>query len=271
MGSNTIALLTDFGLHDWFIGVMKGVMLSINPDASFVDISHAVPRHDVGAASFALMASYRYLPPGSVAVVVVDPGVGSGRRILCARSAERTFVAPDNGIIADLLELEGYTVLVSVENDAYFVKPVSATFHGRDIFAPVAAHLSLGLDPRELGPEVTDYRRLGIPSPQVESSSVVSSVRWIDAFGNLITDCPAGLLDDLEESWGRDLTVGSGVKGERQHLKIVACYEAVEPGGLLAIRGSSGYLEISARETSAAEILGLQVGDSLTLQKGTDL
>jgi S-adenosylmethionine hydrolase len=271
MDSNTIALLTDFGLHDWFVGVMKGVMLSINPGASVVDISHAVPRHDVGAASFALMASYRYLPAGSVAVVVVDPGVGTERPILCARSAGRIFVAPDNGIIAGLLELEGHTTLVSVENDTYFLKPVSATFHGRDIFAPVAAHLSLGLDPRKLGPEVTDYRRLEIPSPQVRSSSVVGSVRWIDSFGNLITDYPAGLLDELEERWGRDLSVGSMEKGERHSLRIVACYESVEPGGLLAIRGSSGYLEISARERSAAEILGIQVGDGLTLQQSADL
>jgi S-adenosylmethionine hydrolase len=270
MRSNAVALLTDFGLHDWFVGVMKGVVISINPDASIVDISHEIPRQNIVAGSFALAASYSYLPVGSVTAVVVDPGVGTRRRVLCARSAGRLFLAPDNGVLSGLMAREGRAKLVSVENDTYFFKPVSSTFHGRDIFAPVAAHLSLGVHMEDLGPEIGDCLRLEIPSPQTEGDLLAISVQWIDGFGNVITNCPSVLVDEIEARWGGELSIGAGAEaGEAQvdlrDIKIAASYEAVGPGQLLAIRGSSGYLEISVRQGSAAEILGIAIGDKLHL------
>jgi S-adenosylmethionine hydrolase len=267
MRSDVVALLTDFGLHDWFVGAMKAVVLSTNPKVSIIDLSHEVPRHNVAAASFALLACYRYLPTQTITAVVVDPGVGTERRILAAESASRLFVAPDNGVLSRMLDREGYDRLVSVENDAYFLTPVSSTFHGRDIFAPVAGHLSLGLDMADLGVEVTAYERLETPSPRIEDDLLVSSVQWIDSFGNLITDCPVEMVDDLEKRWGRHLTISGTEEGRGRNIKIVSSYETVGPGGLLAIRGSSGYLEISVRGRSAAESLGLVVGDRVELGK----
>ena len=208
---STIGLLTDFGSGDWYVGVMKGVILSVNPQAAIVDISHAVPRHDVGAASFALLASYKYLPDNAIIVTVVDPGVGTERRIICAKSAGRFFLAPDNGVLTGVLEREGYEEIVSVENESLFLKPVSSTFHGRDVFAPVAGHLSLGLGIAELGPGTADFATITVPRPQVGADHATVTIQWIDSFGNLITDCSGDLVEELVRRWGAaGIDLGSG-------------------------------------------------------------
>ena len=166
-----IALITDFGTDDVYVGVMKGAILSVNPGAEIVDITHSIPRHDVQAASSTLLASHSFFPEGSVFVAVVDPGVGGARAVICARSGGKLFLAPDNGILGPLLDEKGCDKLVRVENQDLFLKPVSSTFHGRDIFAPVAARLSAGLDMDELGPEAAGYIRLdrtGIRRPAKE-------------------------------------------------------------------------------------------------------
>jgi S-adenosylmethionine hydrolase len=258
-----IALLTDFGLDDWYVGVMKGVILSIDPVATLIDLTHSVPPQDIEAANFAILASYRYMPEGSLIVIVVDPGVGGERDILCAETAGYLFLFPDNGVLTELLEREGSKRLVKVENTDFFLEPVSSTFHGRDIFAPVAAHLSLGLAMDELGPPVDAYNRIDISGAQLGDREITAHVRWVDRFGNLITDCSAGMVADAVETWGRltlDLGSGAGVP-------IVDAYEGVGLGSPLGILGSSGYLEVSIREGDAAEELGLTLGDVIILRK----
>jgi len=261
--SDHIALLTDFGLSDWYVGVMKGVILSINPAAVIIDLAHSVPPQDIQAASFVLLASYKYLPAGAIVVVVVDPGVGGERKILCAESAGRRFVFPDNGVLTEVLDREGIVKMVSVENREFFLELVSNTFHGRDIFASVAAHLSLGVEIERLGPATEQWLRIEIPNPETWEDGATAHVRWVDGFGNLITDCSAGLLEELLSKWG-GASVDLGARGEAQ---IVSAYEAVEHNRALAIIGSSGYLEVSIRGDNAAQTLGLGLGDRITVRR----
>jgi S-adenosylmethionine hydrolase len=240
---------------------MKGVVLSINPQATVIDISHHVPRHDVVAASFALLASYRYQPAGTVVVVVVDPGVGTARRIICARAADRVFLAPDNGVLTGVLTREPPVEMVCVENEAYFLGAVSTTFHGRDIFAPVAAHLSLGVPLARLGCKTEAFHRKQVAEPRVEGRAAAGVVVWVDGFGNLITNLTDTLVGDLSGRWGGMLVqVGKG-----QPFAIARNYESVESSALLGIIGSSGYLEISVREGNAAQVLGVGIGERVSL------
>ena len=261
--ASPVALLTDFGTDDWYVGTMKGVILAVNPEARIIDVTHGVPPQDVDAAGFAALVSCRYLPPESTVVIVVDPGVGGGRAILCARSGGRFFVFPDNGVLTEVLDRDGLDLLVRVENRRFFREPVSSTFHGRDIFAPVAAHLSLGLSPCDLGPEVDNFVRRRIPGPQVGGDHVTARIRWIDRFGNLITDCPADLVDQMSGKWG-EAVVDLGAHGAAAPVRT---YEAAQPGRPLAIIGSSGFLEISVREGDAARTLGLHLGDAVTIRR----
>ena len=260
MKRSVIALITDFGLNDVYVGVMKGVMLSINPDAVIVDITHSIPRHDIAAGSYALRAAYGFFPEGTVFVIVVDPGVGGKRPIICARSGGRYFLAPDNGVLGALLSEEGYESLVRVEREDLYLKPVSSTFHGRDIFAPVAAHLSEGLDIRSLGEATADFVRVEIPEAETGREGIVADVRWVDIFGNVVTSVTARTAREVVGKWA-----GIAIRGKRERFPLVESYEALMPGGLLAIVGSSGFLEISVREGSAAERLGLAAGERIVL------
>lgn len=266
-----IALITDFGLDDVYVGVMKGVILSINPAARIVDITHSIPRHDVRAASHALLASCRFFPEGSIIVVVVDPGVGGKRRIICAKSDGRYFLAPDNGVLGAMLSERGYDSLVTVEREDLRLVPVSLTFHGRDIFAPVAAHLSKGMDIGALGAPIADFARLEMPGARFESGRVMTEIRWVDSFGNIVTNVAASTVRDVMGGWaGMIVEVGVGEeKAGRDVLRLplVEAYEMVPPGSLLAIVGSSGFLEISVREGSAGDRLSVTVGDSLLIRE----
>jgi S-adenosylmethionine hydrolase len=259
-----IALLTDFGLDDWYVGVMKGVILTVNPEARIVDVTHGIPRHDVLAASFALLVSYPYLPRGTIFIVVVDPGVGTARRILCTRTAGRYFIAPDNGILTGLVSRVSPDKMVSVENQEYFLRPLSSTFHGRDIFAPVAARLSQGVSIDEFGPRIREFHKVEVPGPAVETASATATVVWVDSFGNLITNCRGGVVEDLAGRWGRVVVQA----GSQPPFPVVAGYETVEPGLPLGIIGSSGYLEISIREASAEMRFGLGLGAEVHLLPG---
>jgi S-adenosylmethionine hydrolase len=261
MAPRIVALMSDFGLDDWYVGVMKGVVLSVNPQATVIDLVHTIPRHNVATASFALLASYRYLPPEAVVVVVVDPGVGTERKILCAEAAGRVFLAPDNGVLTGVLLKEGHSRIVSVENDEFFLKPPSSTFHGRDIFASVAGHLSLGLDIDRVGPEIRDFKKVAVSAPKVSDDSVTVTVEWIDSFGNVVTNCDGALAAELKARWGKFSMAGRG----EGPLSIVESYESVAKGELLGIIGSSGYLEISVREGRACDRLGLTIGSALRL------
>ena len=253
-----VTFTTDFGLNDPFVGIMHGVVLNIHPETTIVDISHAVASYDVFAGALTIAQSYRFFPARTVHVVVVDPGVGSKRRPIIAETDSSLFVAPDNGVLSLVEAGEEKFVVRHVTAERYFLYPVSQTFHGRDVFAPVAGWLSNGVRPEEFGPEISDYVRL--PLRQVEivgENSLRGEVIKIDKFGNLITnigemDAPA--LFQSDEPAVSILIAGQTI------TRVCESYAEGEGDEVFAIIGSSGYLEIAARQASAAEKLGAVVG-----------
>ena len=266
-----ITLLTDFGTTDSFVGIMKGVILQINPQAAIVDISHDIDPQDIAQAASEVPAYYRYFPDDTVHIVVVDPGVGSDRSVVAMRTPGHTFVAPDNGVLSMVFQehLQMETAIVRVTNEHYFRHPVSRTFHGRDIFAPVAAHLSLGLPLEKLGHPITpgEITTLTIPRPRLlENGSLRGSIVSVDRFGNLITDI------DLETvlRYFPDVVWNSiaFTAGKRTITGIVESYSAVATGQPLVLIGSRGFLEISVNGGSAAGLLGLERGDHFTIRSG---
>ncbi len=251
-----ITLTTDFGLQDSFVGTMKGVILGITPDARLVDLTHDVPPQDVRAGAYALYAAYRYFSAETVHLAVVDPGVGSARRAVALRTSWGTFVAPDNGLLSLVLSRETVDEAVALENPAYRLPHVSRTFHGRDVFAPAAAHIARGVPLAELGPAVTDLATFPVSRPVSRGHTLIGQVIYVDRFGNLVTDV-------LEA----DLTgpVATVAAGSARIAGLSDTYAAVAPGQALALIGSAGHLEIAVREGSAARTLGLSVEDPVTV------
>lgn len=248
----TITLLTDFGTGDCYVGVMKGVIARISPQANVVDLTHSVAPQDVGHAAFALASSFAYFPQGTVHVAVVDPGVGSGRKIVCMKTRRYTFLAPDNGLLTLVAEREKPTLMVEVAERKYFLPKVSHTFHGRDVFAPVAAHLSLGLSPAKLGPRLAQIVRLDFPKPVPTPRGWRGEVICVDRFGNLITNLSEDMLTERRHVLVRI--------GQRRIRGVRQSYSQAKPGELLALIGSTGCLEISVNLGSAAKTLGLGKG-----------
>ncbi len=260
-----ISLLTDFGLSDAYVGIMKGVILSINPIANIVDITHLVPPQDVIEASYQLQSAYSYFPPETVHVVVVDPGVGSGRSIVCVESEGHRFLAPNNGVLTQVLSDGKVERAVYVENADFFLSSISNTFHGRDIFAPVAAHLSLGVDLALLGDEAVDADlvRLTIPQPVFSGDTTLTgTVISIDRFGNAITNIRHWHIMTLYKNRKKgelNIHVGEQIRG------LSTNYGSVAPQQALAIIGSRGFLEISVNCGNAADNLGLSKGDPVKI------
>jgi S-adenosylmethionine hydrolase len=257
--------MTDFGLADGFVGTMKGVIYTINPDAKVIDISHEVASQDISAASFLLAASYGYFPPGTVHVVVVDPGVGSQRRAIAVETEGYYFVAPDNGVLAHALAREKPVKSVELTNPAYFLRGVSDTFHGRDIFAPVAAHLSLSAKIEVLGVQVSDLVDIPLAKPKVGQDEIRGRIVYIDKFGNLITDIPRETLEKFVS--GHQFVI------RLAHLeldRISRSYASVPAGKPLALFNSFGNLEIAVNSGNAAEMLGVQRGEHILISvRGT--
>jgi S-adenosylmethionine hydrolase len=249
-----ITLTTDFGTADWFVGVMKGVIFGLNPTAQIVDLTHQIPAGDVTAGAFALMASYKFFPKRSIHVAVVDPGVGSRRRSIAVQTRDYFFVGPDNGVLSWALQRERVRRVVALENGAYFLKPVSRTFHGRDVFAPVAARLSRGLPIRKLGPKLPDFQHLKWPEPVSSSGAVLGEVLYVDRFGNALTNIDASTLETLGS---RRLQVRIG---RRTAFPVAGYYQAVRQGQPVAVLGSSGFLELAVNRGDAARRLGLKTG-----------
>jgi S-adenosylmethionine hydrolase len=260
-----ITLLTDFGWSDPFVGMMKGVILGINPDAVLVDLCHGTAPYDPLQAGFLLVTSYRYFPKGTIHVAVVDPGVGGPRRPILAQCDGHLFVGPDNGLFA-LLEDQGRPLRVRAITAAhYFLHSVSATFHGRDIFAPVAAHLSLGADPAAFGELIDDYVRLSLPRPsRLGAFSIRGEILHVERFGNLVTNVARADLERLAA--GSPLT-GLVVEAADRTLSLVDSYSQVRPSEPGAVVGSAGYLEIFVREGDASRVLGLGPGSSVTVSR----
>ena len=257
-----ITLMTDFGTSDHFVGVMKGVILNINPKVQIVDITHTVPPQDVHGAAFIVNSTYRYFPAGTIHVVVVDPGVGSRRRAIICQTDTAYFVCPDNGVLSYILNDNTAHRVVSLDNTDYWLSEVSNTFHGRDIFAPVAARLSRGISHSQFGDAVINVVRLPVQIPQVTKTTIAGSIIWVDHFGNLITN----LTSDMLESFGMDS--GFVIRaGKAEISQLNRAYAESEEGEYLAIIGSCGYLEISINQGSAAQVLGLKRNDLIEIHK----
>lgn len=243
-GPGVIALLTDFGLRDPYVGLMKGALLSVDPAARIVDLTHDIAPQDVAGAARTLSASWSYFPPGTIFVAVVDPGVGTARAAVGVEAEDRLFLAPDNGLLGFLNAKRS----VRLEQQRYFRKPVSNTFHGRDIFAPVAGHLSKGVDLDRFGSRIKNIVRLK-PSPPAKPGT--GRVVDIDRFGNLITDLPAAELAGRPRIRIRRRLIRGGTPS----------YGFARPGTLIALAGSTGHLEISVSQGDARRRLGARIGD----------
>ena len=263
MESPVIALMTDFGEENFFVASLKGVILKVNPSARIVDITHRIPSFNLNAASFILSASFRYFPPQTVFLVVVDPGVGSERKILLAETRNYYFIAPDNGVLTLALEEEKDVRLREVTNDKYFLSFQSRTFEGRDRMAPVAAWLSKGISCKEFGPELSSYEKFRAQRPQIIRNGIVGNVLYEDKFGNLITNIPSEWLNWLQEKTGKSGFVLS-IKGH-EISSFVQSYSSVKKGELLFLAGSVGTVEIAAGQKSAAKKLKAKVGDEVRI------
>ena len=250
-----ITLITDFGTRDWFVGTMKGVIHGIASNATVIDLTHEIPPGDIRAAAFALAVSYRFFPIPTVHVAVVDPGVGSSRRALAVETEGHVFVGPDNGVLSWALRREKIRGARFLENPDYFLKPISRTFHGRDIFAPVAAHLSCGVSIKKLGAEARDFVRLDWPEPKQTARGLRGEVIYIDRFGNAITNLEAASLPKR----GPLEVVLTG----KRLCPVAQFYQAVAPGRPVAVEGSSGFLELAINSGNAARSLGIQVGSAV--------
>lgn len=259
-----ITLLTDFGTSDVYAGVLHAVIAGIAPRARVIDLTHDVPPQDVRAGAFLLDAAAPFLPLDAICVCVVDPGVGSARRILCARTRRATFLAPDNGLLGRVLEREppGDAVVRAVTNRALFLPEVSHTFHGRDVFAPVAARLALGLDLAEVGPEVRDLVRLDLPAERPLARGVVEGqVVHVDHYGNLITNLRTGSL-------GARVRRARVAGAHEVDGPVCASYAERAEGAALLITGSTGLLEVAVRGGSARERLGAHREDPVEVTVG---
>jgi S-adenosyl-L-methionine hydrolase (adenosine-forming) len=249
-----ITLLTDFGSVDPYVGMMKGVIAGICPDANVVDISHDVPAQDIATGAFFLERTFRYFPPGTVHVAVVDPGVGTSRAALALRAEGHVFIGPDNGVLS-LAARRGQAV--ALRRTSYFRPIISQTFHGRDIFAPVAAHVANGTALQSLGPPTQPRVKLPSLRPRRTRTGICGAIVSVDRFGNLITN-----LDDASWQSVRRPRLSAATFDFTQ---LAPNYQAVRRGDLAAVVGGYGLIEIAARNASAAKILGLGVGDSVRL------
>ncbi len=274
--SGTVTLTTDFGTADGYVAAMKGVILGINPAAKLVDISHGIQAQNIPQAAFVLGTAYPYFPDGTVHLVVVDPGVGTARRAVILKTSRAYFVAPDNGVLSYVLRSAGkagrvekgprYLKLpagleaLAITRPRFWRQPVSATFHGRDIFAPVAARLALGVPPAEFGETVSGLTVLPWGGAYREAGELVGHIIHVDNFGNLITSIAAGDLPPNREEIGIEI-------GQRRIQGLSVTYE--DRDGLLALVGSSGYLEIAVRGGNASALLEEEVGGKVKISTGS--
>ena len=257
MARGILTLTTDFGTRDHYVGVMKGVILGICPQASIVDISHQVTPYEIPEGAFLLAQAYPHFPPGTVHAVVVDPGVGTARRPILLEAARQFFVAPDNGVLSMVLSREEKRKVRAITEEKWFRKPVSRTFHGRDIFAPVAARLAAGVPASRFGKLIDDYlRREGMDRPIHTGKRIwTGGVLHIDHFGNMVTNVRPEHIPGLPEGRPFHMTVGP-----YRLAHIARSYAECPQGEPFLIVGSSGYLEISMNQASAAKAMGCGVG-----------
>ncbi|MCA9773841.1 MAG: SAM-dependent chlorinase/fluorinase [Myxococcales bacterium] len=254
-----IGLLTDFGTRSPYVAAMKGVIAGIAPEASIHDLSHAIEPGNIREAALALEAIVPYWPPRAIHVCVIDPGVGSARRGVVVESRVGVFVGPDNGLFSTVYAADPDARVHALVERRYFRDVISSTFHGRDVFSPVAAHVALGVDPSEFGPAVDDPQRIAFSAPRREGDRIVGEVALVDHYGNLISNVPAEMLGGSRD-WS--VTVG----GERVQ-RIGDHYAEVEVGDLISHVGSTGRVELSENMGNAARRLGVGVGARFVLER----
>jgi S-adenosyl-L-methionine hydrolase (adenosine-forming) len=259
-----ITLTTDFGQNDHFVGVMKGVILEIAPEAKIVDITHAVQAFDVLDGALTISQAYSYFPNGTVHMVIVDPGVGTARRPIVVTGERHFFVAPDNGVLSMLYDREERISVRHITADHYFLQPMSNTFHARDIFAPVAGYLAKGVDPSRFGDEVTDFVRFAAPRAKpTDEHTLRGVVLKVDRFGNLITNITPQDAPTLFAAGAAGFKIVVGGKG--QIGRMCSSYAEGGPGEVFGILGSMGFLEIAAYRGSAYQILGAGKGSEVSV------
>ena len=258
-----ITLTTDFGLTEHYVGAMKGVIYSINPAAQLVEITNGVQSFDVLDGALAISQSYSYFPKDTVHLVVVDPGVGGTRRPIIARAGQYVFVAPDNGVLSLVYEREERVSVRHITAEHYFHHPVSNTFHGRDVFAPVAAYLSKGVDASKFGEEISDFVRFAAPRPKATAANAWKGiVLKTDRFGNLITNISPKDIPQIFDGSSNGFKI---TLGKAEISKLCSNYGEGAPGELFAILGSTGFLEISTNKGSAARAAGAEKGSEVAV------
>jgi len=262
-----ITLLTDFGLSDVYVGVMKGTIAQINPELKVIDITHQIPPQNIAAGRFCLMSSYTYFPPETVHIAVVDPGVGSNRRAIAVKCANCLLVGPDNGLFSGVLSQESAIASVELTNPQYWRTPqASSTFHGRDIFAAAGAHLATGVRLEELGEAIdpASLVRLQIPNCTVTATGIEGCVQYVDRFGNLITNIPNKCIQ--KNNWS--ITISN--ISDSILIPSGQTYNDCEPGDLISMIGSEGWVEISVNGGSAQSVLKLEYGAIVQLLFGNN-
>ncbi len=258
MARPIVALLTDFGTRDHYVGAMKGVVLGVCPDVTLVDVTHEVPPHDILAGALELAACYRYFPAGTIFLVVVDPGVGSSRSALAAEVGDFRFVAPDNGVLAPVFEEQSPRRVVVLTERRYARPTISRTFEGRDRFAPAAGWLAKGVELTALGRITHEYQALILPRPVVDGDHASGQVLRVDRFGNLVTNLDRRTVERIRDRGAMKVHVGGF---EVTHL--VATYAEADTGELCALFGSTDMLEIALNAGHAADLLGVGRGASV--------
>lgn len=261
MAQRLITFTTDFGVNDHYVGTMKGVILSINPQAQMVDICNSVQSFDVLDGALTIVQAYKYFPPDTVHLVVVDPGVGTARRPLLAITEKQILLAPDNGVLSFVFEREERLSVRHITAEHYFLQPVSATFHGRDVFAAIAGYLSKGVEVSKFGEEITDFTRFTAPKPKAINEKLLKGVVLkVDKFGNLITNITP---HDLPRLFQEEPPAFKVLIGKSEITKMKTSYAEGAPGEVFAILDSMGFLEVAANRGSAAHIVGAGKGSDV--------
>ena len=257
-----VSFLSDFGFDDPYVAEVKAVVLSICRDVVLVDITHGVEKFNVGEGAFILASATRYFPEGSIHVAVVDPGVGGVRRPIIVEGGRSLYVGPDNGLLIPAAAEEGIKGVYEIKNERYLLPRVSETFHGRDVFAPVAAHLARGVSPEDIGERITDYVRYAYPQVRVLDGRVMAKVVHVDSFGNLILNVRGVDATGYGLSPGRWVTIE--VKGERTRLPILESYVERGSSSPLILIGGHGFLEVAVYRGSAARWFNISKGSEVS-------
>jgi hypothetical protein len=263
MPARLITLTTDFGAWSYYVSQMKGAILSRNPEVRIIDLSHEMRPFDVAAAAYWINRATRLFPPDSIHVVVVDPGVGTRRDLVYCRTKQRTFLAPDNGVLAEVLAEDGWEEAIRLANAQLFHADVSRTFHGRDILAPVAAKLSLGAAPRMLGEPIDRLGGTTGARAEIRGETIYGSIVFVDRFGNLISNIPRRLI----EKGGKGVADWTVSLAEREIHGLAGTYGENQPGTLVALFDSDGYLEVAVVNGSAAASLSIASGQPIRLAR----